>query len=291
MKTMILTTMMMIATSTAFAGKECGGKDSLRILAATADQISTKLENDTRVEVDRSSANYSQMNAIGVVQPANQKAYGTGFMVDSCHVLTNSHVAFNNHVSGDVGSKTYFSVGQTGSKQSPFKHADIEGKVIAKGNYDRTVSKTNGDWVVIRLSKSIKDVSSIPMYQMDSAVMKGKDVMTVGFPGDLSDDGKDLSKAHGDLNCKLDGMSVYGFQFHKCTATTGQSGSPVMAKGNDGKYYAIAMISGDATFEKDNSDKKVTRDMAVNFTSGKKVNVISQGDKIMAAIAADAPCN
>lgn len=291
MKTIILTTLMTIATSTAFAAKECGGRDALRTLSAAADQISAKVENDTRVEIDRTSANYSQLNAIGVVQPADQKSYGTGFMVDACHVITNSHVAFDSHVTGAIGSKTFFSVGQTGSKNNPFKYSKIEGKIIAKGDYNHTVSTVNADWVIIRLSKSIKDVPSIPIYQMDSAALKGKNVTTVGFPGDLSQNGNDLSKAHGDTNCNLDGMSVYGFQYHTCIATSGQSGSPVMAKGNDGKYYALGMISGDANFQVKSTKEKEDRKMAVSFTSGKKVNVSSDGDKILTAIAADAPCN
>src|ERR1700675_4394199 len=61
--------------------------------AAPAANPVTMPQEDMRVPIDRRSEKYKQLNAVGIFVEDN-KLVGTGFLVDSCHVLTNAHVAY-----------------------------------------------------------------------------------------------------------------------------------------------------------------------------------------------------
>lgn len=281
MKTIILTTLMVITTSTAFAGKDCGSSNSIQLLSSAAEDIAAQAAKDERVVVDRTSAQYKQLNAIGKVEADGQNFYGTGFLVDACHVLTNNHVVYKDPKSAKKGTEVKFTIGST----------EVSGKTIDNGGFENTRETQNSDWAIVRLSKPLgATYGYIPMYQMDMQKMNGLGVITAGFPGSKTNGGKDLSKIYGDLNCKVTGTSGFGYSLHTCQATGGQSGSPVMAKGNDGKYYAVAMISGNKGFNMDRTEDPDKANVAVNFTSGKSLGVATEGDKINAALKAD-PCN
>jgi len=294
MKTLFFSSLMVFTALAANAANDCDGssKNNLRTLALAADEIeaqATSKAKDERVEIDRTSKEYQQMNAIGVVYPEGKQYLGTGFLVDDCHVLTNAHVAFKESVAGSNGVRVHFSVGHSKVKGKQFEYTDIGGKVIEHGEFSSArVKEENSDWAIIRLDQSIgKKVGFISIYQMDPDKMKNRPVITVGYPGDRTNNAKDLSKIYGDLSCKLLGMSVYGFEYHTCQATSGQSGSPVMDKGSDGKYYALAMISGDNGFSLDRNTKASKSNMAISLDSGKSDGVVSEGDKIIAALQAD----
>jgi V8-like Glu-specific endopeptidase len=292
MKTMMIATLMVLtATSAQAAVKDCAAasKNTLRLLSSAAEEIQSQTSVDQRIDLNRNSPEYKQLNAIGVVTVPSVKAFGTGFLVDACHVVTNKHVVFGKTGTPKTGAKVAFSAGETGDKNKPFVESMVDGKVIAHGKFDGTVSSENSDWVVVKLSKSIGDkLGYIPLYQMDFKKMVGRPVSTAGFPGSKTQNGKDFSKIYGDLNCKITATSIYGFMFHTCQATPGQSGSPVVSKGNDGKYYAIAMISGDMDSSSlDRSEDPEKANMAVSFDSGKADNVVSEGDKIVQAIKSD----
>jgi V8-like Glu-specific endopeptidase len=288
MKTMMIATLMVLtATSAQAAVKDCAAasKNTLQLLSSAAEEIQAQTANDTRVLVDRNSAEFKQLNGVGVVVGASKKFYGTGFLVDACHVLTNHHVAFEKSRNGKIGAPVTFSVGKGAGKQFA---QSVKGKVIANGNFDGTKEAVNSDWAVIRLEKAVgKEVGYVPMYQMEISKMADKAVITAGFPGDKTQNGKDFSQFYGDTNCKINGTSVYGYSLHTCQVTGGQSGSPVMAKGNDGKFYAIAMISGNNGFDLEKSENPDKANLAASFASGKSVNVESEGDKIISALNAD----
>lgn len=294
MKTLIFSSLMVFTALAANAANDCdnSSKNNLRTLALAADEIEAQAASktkDERVEIDRTSKEYQQMNAIGVVYPEGKQYLGTGFLVDDCHVLTNAHVAFKEGVAGAKGARVHFSVGHSKVKGKQFEYADIGGTVIEHGDYtSHTLSDVNSDWTVIRLDQPIgKKVGSIAVYQMDPENLKNRDVITVGYPGDLTNNAKDLSKIFGDRKCKLLGMSVYGFEYHTCQTMPGQSGSPVMSKAKDGKFYALAMISGDNGFSLERKTEGSKANTAVSFDSGKKVGVVSDGDKIIATLQAD----
>ncbi len=292
MKTIILTTLMVLTVSTVHAAKDCGAtkQNAIRELSSAAEEIEAQTAKDERVEIDRTAPEYKALNAIGVVIPADMTSYGSGFLVDSCHVLTNNHVVFKKGQAQKNGAKVTFSVGQTGSKEKPFTHALIDGKVIAHGEYEHTLNSANNDWAIIRLSKSVgKEIDTIPFFQMDVKHMKGRQVITAGYPGSRTQNGKDLSAMYGDKNCKIIGMSIYGYVQHTCQVTPGQSGSPALALNKDnGKYYAIGMVGGDADFDGlDRSEESKKANIAVSFDSGKSDGVVSQGDLIASALKSD----
>lgn len=294
MKTMILTTLMMLTVSTVHASKYCSGnnafagKDAFKNLASSVNAITKKTkETDKRVEIDRTAPEFKALNAIGVVQAEGQSFFGSGFLISPCHVLTNKHVAYANPQEAEVGANVRFSVGQSSTSQ--FSDADIAGKVIALGNYDNNDATRNGDWVVVKLSKSIGNkVGYLPYTQVkDPNKLVNRPVLTVGFPGNRTNGGKDFSKIYGDLNCKITNMNALEFLNHTCQNTGGQSGSPILAKDSNGKYYAIGMISGDNGFGMAGSENPNKANMAVNFLSGADLGTQTQGDKIAAAIAGD----
>lgn len=259
-------------------------------LALAAEGAVSAVTIDARVFVDRNLLEYKALDSIGIVKSEGKKFYGTGFLVDDCHVLTNNHVVFEDEKFAKNGMVVNFSVGQTDSTEIYFSKSNIAGKVVAHGNFEMTRNSQNGDWALINLYESVgKVVGYIPMYQMDMTKMKGRKVITAGFPGDRTNDGKDFSKIYADINCKIIGASLFGYSLHTCQANGGQSGSPLLAKGNDGKYYAIAMISGNKGFDMSRSEDPDRANVAVSFTSLRVDSFKSEGDKIVDAINAD-PC-
>jgi hypothetical protein len=258
------------------------------IVILTASLLQAALPKDERVVLDRTVPEYRQLNAIGVVTPIKMESYGTGFLVDMCHVLTNHHVVFEEASDARLGYQTKFSVGQTTDKKAQFRHVLVNGAVIAFGNYDGSNASENADWVIIELDQSLgKSVGFITIYQMTLQKMFGRSVITAGFPGNRTRNGADLSNLYGDLNCKIFGTGLYGNSYHTCQTTHGQSGSPILAKGNDGKYYAIAIA--DRRFDMTRSQDSNIGNIGVSLDSGLNVDVVSDGDKIVAALKAN-PC-
>lgn len=254
----------------------------------TASLLQAAPPTDERVVLDRTAPEYWQLNAIGVVTPTNMKFYGTGFLVDTCHVLTNHHVVFDKASDARLGYQTYFSVGQTTDKKAQFRHVLEKGTVIAFGRYDGTNAAENADWVIIELVQSLgKTVGFIPIYQMDLKKMFGRSVISAGYPGDRTREGADLSNIFADLNCKIFGTGLYGNSYHTCQTTHGQSGSPILAKGNDGKYYAIAMA--DRRMDMTRSEDPNIGNVAVSLDSGSNDGVVSEGNRIVGALKAH-PC-
>lgn len=289
MKTIILIAITVLTTS-AKAGNCAGSKkNDLVALSAAAQEIQDSASQDLRQVVDRASSEYKQLNPIGIISVNGKTFDGTGFLVSPCHVLTNAHVVFEDPKKARNGTTLFFFAGQTGSAQKPFSQTDVQGTVIDHGNIDGTFNTTNSDWVVVKLSKSIgNDIGYISINQMDSAKMAQRQVVTAGFPVDRTNNGKDFSQMFGDLNCKVIGVSGFAYITHTCQTTGGQSGSPILAKAPNGRYYAIGMVdgghSGKSLTKTEDPDKANT---AVSFESGKPYNIDSEGDKIQAAINAN----
>jgi V8-like Glu-specific endopeptidase len=215
------------------------------------------------------------------------RSHGTGFLSDLCHVLTNRHVVFHNIEDAVIGAKVTFSVGQTGTNRPPFQYMVLSGKVIGYGSsYTGYDSTANADWAVIKLESSIgSHVGFIPIYQMSTRRLAGRKIITAGYPGAKTRNGDDLSKLYGDLNCEIIGTNpLNGFLYHNCQATYGQSGSPLMAKGDDGIYYALGMPEHRTDITK--SEDPNIANVGVSFSSGKDI-YISEGDKIVAILKND----
>ncbi len=301
MKTMILSTLMMIATSTAFAGKERGClKNTFRELSSAAEEIQSQAAADNRVVVDRTNPSYAETNAIGVVTKPNSSGYGTGFLISPCHVLTNAHVVAMDRRKSSVGSKVKFSVGQDPSGEKQFTEFLVDGTVVAQGiidhkealkskEYKPKKSDTNTDWAVIKLSKPIgKKVGFLTYSQADYKHLKDLSVITAGFPGSRTQNGADLSKMYGDINCKILGINAEtGYLQHTCQTSPGQSGSPIIVKDSKGKLHAIGMISGEMGFGMNETTVADDTNSAVNFSSGKMLGTKTDGDKIVDAAQAN----
>lgn len=288
MKTIILIAITILTTSAKAYNCANSKKSDFVQLSAAAHEIQDKAaEGDLRQEVDRSTGEFKQLNGIGIISVDGKKYDGSGFLVSPCHVLTNIHVVFDQQPAVK-GKNVFFSVGQTGSATQPFLKTNVSGLVVAHGTSDDSISS---DWVVIKLSKPVgNDVRYVPMYQMDSAQMVKHHVITAGFPADLATRDNNLSKMYGDLDCKVIGMNGFGHISHTCQTTGGQSGSPMVIKSpKDGKYYAIGMATakhhGSSGLEKTADPNEATT--AVNFESGKRYGVTSEGDMIVAAINAN----
>ncbi|MGZ3806025.1 MAG: trypsin-like serine peptidase, partial [Pseudobdellovibrionaceae bacterium] len=291
MKAFVLIASMMFAASV--QASTCEDKNNLRIIASTAAEIKDQTVKDERIVIDRTKGDFKDLNGIGVVTLPHQKGWGSGFLVSPCLVLTNLHVLYETKNSKTPRSDAEFSVGQTGSAKNPFSYPLIPGKVVAKGDYkgEEHGESSNSDWAVIKLSKSVgNSVGYIKLYQMSLEAMGNRPVITAGFPADKSEEGKDVSQLYGDNKCKILGFSVFSYIFHTCQTTPGQSGSPLLTQSpKDGKFYAIGMVDGVAPGSTGMA-RSVDPDkanIAVAFDSGKEFGVVSDGDKIVAAIKAN----
>lgn len=296
MKTMILTTLMILTATSAEAAKECSSSQNkaLKAVAMAGMAIKEKVIDD-RIEINR-TGEYKQLDATGVIEPADKKTFGTGFLVvDSCHVLTNHHVAFNSPQEAKLSSHITFSVGQTGSNKPPFKKMRQAGKIIGYGEYTGMDSSANKDWAVVRLDTPIskESISPLSFYQMPVKKLVGQKILNPGFPGNRTGNGDDLSKMYGDTSGEIVGTHpIYGFIYFTSQTSHGQSGAPIAAKGNDGKYYAIGMV--DHRMDMTRSKNPNIANIGVSFSSSGDVNKPSEGDKILKAIAEDNaknPCN
>lgn len=199
---------------------------------------------DQRTIIDRSSEHFKELNAIGGVSRDANQIIGTGFLISPCHVLTNIHVAFIDPLQARDGSLVYFSVGQTGSLMRPFKENNISGEVVAHGKYDGTYLTANEDWVVVRLSKPVgKSFGYFPLMQGSASAVENLSVLTAGFPA-VKTEQQGFANIWADLQCHILGVTIYGYASHTCQTSGGQSGSPILTKGMDGRLYAAGMIQG-----------------------------------------------
>lgn len=246
-----------------------------------ADSPSPYTGQDHRQLVDRHSREYHQLNAVGAVFNEHNQLSGTGFLVSPCAILTNKHVV-EYYKNVRMGHKVTFHVGQTNSRQKPFLTSS-EGQVVAMGDG----ATEQEDWVVVKLQKSVgRQVGYLPMYQMDPRVYQERTVITAGFPGNKTQGGKELVNMYGDLDCKAPGMGGAGEMVHHCQTTRGQSGSPILTKAPNGKYYAIGMVQGIRGNGMERGEKKGVYNAAVGFTSGKPWGVEgADADLIMDAVA------
>ncbi|HPI40726.1 MAG TPA: trypsin-like peptidase domain-containing protein [Pseudobdellovibrionaceae bacterium] len=266
-------------------------KESRNEIVRYSSEGASEITDDRRVAIDRTSEEFKQLNAIGLVTHTKQKFSGTGFMVSPCLMLTNNHVAFDDPDKEipQIGKEVMFSVGQTGSKNNPFQYIKVKGKVINfNSKYKNASEATSSDWALVKMNK-IKDengtnvnlgnkVGYLEIEQIpQNELLKMNGLITAGFPGEKIKN--DLSKAYADLNCKVTSSAGFGQVFHSCQTTPGQSGSPILGKADDGKYYVLSMVSGLVR-----SSGRTSSNLSVVFESGENYNFESNGDKIISTI-------
>lgn len=219
---------------------------------------------DTRVVIDRlnpqnnvGGADLSALNAVGVIAPVDYQsrhvyAYGTGFLIDACHVLTAAHVMYgwrgDYATAPPLGQPAQFALGQT----SPEDHNETEGlkffyqgAVTAHGNSGRHGGRTDHsdiDWAIVTLSTTVSAIAPIPLHALDPR-KDGQNwisnahetVGAAGFPGDRMD--LDLTQAHRRLwgsygqvlRVSYDTSSGYASMTSTNPATAGTSGGAMFA--------------------------------------------------------------
>jgi V8-like Glu-specific endopeptidase len=283
-----------------------GGKTELAQSAQTANPVTVSPE-DKRIPIDRRDEKYKQLNAVGIFLQDNRLA-GTGFLVDSCHVLTNAHVAYIEFASShiidvnrlhlDEHKSMTFAVGASDKAPKGFKY-EIDGNVIAHGNTDGSAQDTENDWAVVKLVASLPtDFPIIPMVQISDKQTKDLRLISVGYPANRTNRGTDFTYLYGDLNCRVVGNMGEGHFAHNCQGTGGNSGGPLLITDPNGFYRAAGMVSGHH-FDKTGLEKPNNFEVAqtgVSFGPGLPsypqygmAAVPSEGDKILKAIK-DSPC-
>ncbi len=171
-------------------------------------RTASTLKKDTRVVKDRLHArnnrdhqDYSFLNAVGAVWPADidKSAAGymasTGFLIDRCHVLTNLHAVYTDDLVFDpaAGKEVFFAVGQTEGNQNSGALQGLKfllsGIVVAHGEaviVDRVVHNPENDWALIRLSADVDPaIRPMTIATVDLAELpRNRRLSLAGFPAD-----------------------------------------------------------------------------------------------------------
>jgi V8-like Glu-specific endopeptidase len=213
---------------------------------------------------NRDREDYSFLNAVGAVWPADLKmsavGYGasTGFLIDRCHVLTNMHVVYADDVvvNPPTGQAVAFAVGQTEARSDRGAVRGLKfvfrGVVVAHGDsiiLDHIVHNPESDWALIRLAANA-DESIAPMTigSVDAAQLpKNLRLSIAGFPADLREmrgDGfnfKDLWGSDGRLVGVIWASTSGAVVESTIQATRGSSGSPLYGDFSGQKHVVIGM--------------------------------------------------
>src|ERR1035441_8890609 len=171
-------------------------------------RTSHALQKDVRSIIDRLHArnnrnhqDYSFLNAVGAVWPADidKSAAGymasTGFLIDRCHVLTNLHTVYIEDLVFDpaLDKEVFFAVGQTDGNGNRGALQGLKfllsGNVIAHGDaviIDHIVHNPQNDWALIRLAANVSDaIRPMTIATVDSARLpKYRQLSLAGFPAD-----------------------------------------------------------------------------------------------------------
>lgn len=246
-------------------------------LQPTSTRAEGRESEDNRVPIDLSLT--PQLKGIVAVESRfelsgqTMLSSGTGFFISPCHVMTNVHVVDNydvadgeavqkNDKSALLGKRITVRGRWRGLAPTAEYGVTAEGQVIAVGSFvakrgERPSSYSidsiefNGDWAILQLDQSVASADEILKIQpvLPSRALE-LTLDTAGFPGDkyripnptsLEDKAKALQPV-GVLGCRVVTANATEWQ-STCSAYHGQSGSPVVAKGYDGTFYAVAMVT------------------------------------------------
>jgi V8-like Glu-specific endopeptidase len=225
------------------------------------------LGKDDRVVRDRLYArnnqdrqDYSFLNAVGAVWPAEvaNSAAGymasSGFLIDRCHVLTNLHAVYIDDlvVDAPIGKYVSFAVGQTDSGASRGALQGMKyllgGVVVAHGDtviVDHRVHNPENDWALIRLSSNVDDtIKPMTIATVDTGLLTGNRRLSIaGFPADRragrSDRFglKDLWGSEGEVVRVVWASTVGAVIESTIQATRGNSGGPLY-----GDFYGLQHV-------------------------------------------------
>ncbi len=160
----------------------------------------------------------------------------TGFLISPCLVMTVYHSVFGFSKSPN---QTDFSIEFTANRT-------VIGKPITwrkRPNFDHIGS----DWVIVKLDEKGclgAEVGFLKMLDEAFSKLKNPSLITAGFPGiKENESGKVQLWAH--LTCSayesLHGENYVDTIFNDCATSSGQSGSPLLVRNNDGEIRYVGM--------------------------------------------------
>jgi V8-like Glu-specific endopeptidase len=237
-------------------------------------RTSHTLKTDNRVVIDRLHArnnrdheDYSFLNAVGAVWPADIAKSAAGYMassaflIDRCHVLTTMHAVYIDDLVMDpsVGKHVSFAVGQTEGDGNRGALEGLKfllsGVVIAHGDsiiVDHLVHNPENDWALIRLSANVEDsIRPMTIGTVDIARLpKNRQLSIAGFPADhrtLRGNRlhlKELWGSDGEVVRVVWASTVGAVIESTIQATRGNSGGPLYGDFDGQQHIVIGMHQG-----------------------------------------------
>jgi hypothetical protein len=246
--------------------------------ATVAPITPTVSAGDPRVVLDRlhpklnaHHEDFADLNAVGVLAPLDVGAqrvrgFGSGGLIDACHVLTAQHVGYG--WAGDfespppLGQAVEFMVGQT----EPAEHNKTEGlkfvrfgTVTAYGGSAQHHDASDSpelDWAVVTLSENVPGVKALELLGLNPpdkgsnwARDQDDNVGVAGFPGDHRDPVPVRSHialwgSFGKvLGVYYNPDSGYAYFTASVAGTPGASGGIAFAR-HDNHYVAVGILQG-----------------------------------------------
>jgi hypothetical protein len=215
---------------------------------------------------NRDHEDYSFLNAVGAVWPADieSSAAGymasSGFLIDRCHVLTSMHAVYTDDLVMDPSVDKYvsFAVGQTeGGDRGALEGLKflLNGVVIAHGDtiiVDHVVHNPQNDWALIRLAANVEDairpmtIGSVGIAQLP----KNRLLSIAGFPADRRSlrgnrlHLKELWGSDGEVVRVVWASTVGAVIESTIQATRGNSGGPLYGDFDGRQHVVIGMHQG-----------------------------------------------
>ena len=156
---------------------------------------------------------------IGVAYDPESDTYGTGILVDECHVLTAQHVAGDREVD-PAGDRFDFLVGQ----QQGNEFEDRTGaSVIASGGFTERRWNRDADWLLLKLDQCLGRQYGHVRLREETPDARPSTLQSAGYPSDLANIRGLLVM---DPHCRLVGEAER-LWLHTCAGRSGDSGGPL----------------------------------------------------------------
>lgn len=257
-------------------------------LAANGKTHNFVVPADPRIPLDLAKKENAQFRGVGIVHGpidlVRPLVSGTGFLIDSCHVVTNAHVIMQERFSDVVHGRTKYEakkgfeyVFYLGQDAAPVRRPRLA--VTAKVIWDGIADKK--DIALLRLARNapVEYVALRGLWQEDELLGIKNVAFHIGYPV-LSNAKRregigpwlaDRCAQHGDTSFAGD------LWMFSCVSTPGNSGGPVFVTGKDGRPLVLGVVTGGNDW-KENS-----------FQGAGVVPLFQVGEKIRQAVAND-PC-
>ncbi len=162
--------------------------------------------------------------------PKKPFEHGTGFQIDSCHVLTNYHVIKSNGKEHEEDFRVFYS-------DSTNKY--IKAKLVLSGRpdllHDQSVASTNPrDWALLKLDECQAKDSYFTLASLSKDDLPRGNLQMIGFPDDIGESSIAL-----DPSCEIRQMRGQTL-LHICASRPGSSGSPIFFE-DDGQWQVVAI--------------------------------------------------